>query len=144
MRSTLAQNNDQCKYSLCALLQDAGDSTASCQNANRKERSQIQALESRSAAATQPDYLQRIEGVGPKISRLLQDAGITTFSQLVATPVSRLRQILADADLSALAAPTTWSEQAKFAAEGDWAGLGVLQDKLKGGRRLRAAPLIGL
>jgi predicted flap endonuclease-1-like 5' DNA nuclease len=100
-----------------------------------ERESQIQALESRSVEVIQPDNLQRIEGIGPKISKLLQNAGIMTFSQLAATPVNRLRQILADADLSALADPTTWPEQAKLAAEGDWAGLEALQDELKGGRR---------
>lgn len=100
---------------------------------------QIQTLKSRTVEAaapvTEPDNLKRVEGIGPKISQLLQDAGIMTFAQLAATDVSRLRQILEDADLSALADPTTWPEQAKLAAEDDWAALQVLQDELKGGRR---------
>lgn len=83
-----------------------------------------------------PDDLTRIEGIGPKISGLLQAAGITTFAQLAATDVSRLKQILAEADLAALANPTTWPEQAGLAAAGKWDALETLQDELKGGRRV--------
>jgi predicted flap endonuclease-1-like 5' DNA nuclease len=90
------------------------------------------------AAAPAPpvgDDLKRIEGIGPKISGLLKDAGITTFIQLADTEVSRLEQILEAADLR-LANPETWPEQAKLAAAGDWDTLAQLQEDLKGGRRI--------
>ena len=83
-----------------------------------------------------PDDLTRIEGIGPKISGLLQAAGITTFAQLAATDVSRLKQIIAEAGLTALADPTTWPEQASLAAAGQWDALETLQEGLKGGRRM--------
>lgn len=88
------------------------------------------------AEGREADDLQVIEGIGPKISGLLQAAGITTFAQLAATDVSRLREILAQAGLSALADPTTWPEQASLAAAGKWDELQALQDALKGGRRV--------
>lgn len=94
------------------------------------------AAPSRVAEAPTPDDLTRIEGIGPKISSLLQGAGITTFVQLAATDMSRLKQILTEADLIALADPTTWPEQARLAAAGDWDALETLQDELKGGRRV--------
>lgn len=81
-----------------------------------------------------PDDLTRIEGIGPKISSLLKDAGITTFSQLAATETSRLEEILQEAKLR-LADPETWPEQAGLAATGEWEALQVLQNELKGGRR---------
>jgi predicted flap endonuclease-1-like 5' DNA nuclease len=81
------------------------------------------------------DNLKRIEGIGPKISRVLNDAGITNFPQLAATDVSRLEQILLDAGMT-LAHPDTWPEQAKLAAAGEWKALEVLQDELQGGRRV--------
>jgi len=81
------------------------------------------------------DNLTRIEGIGPKISSLLQATGITTFSQLAATEASRLEEILQEAKLS-LANPGSWPEQAKLAAAGEWDALEVLQDGLKGGRRV--------
>ncbi len=89
------------------------------------------------SAAPQPDDLKLIEGIGPKISGVLQAAGITTFAQLAGTEVERLKQILAEADpnLLRLADPTTWPEQAKLAAQGEWEALQKLQGGLKGGRR---------
>ncbi len=81
------------------------------------------------------DDLKRIEGIGPKISSVLQDAGIATYSQLAATDVDRLRQILTDSGIR-LANPDTWPEQAHLAAAGDWDALNNLQGQLKGGRRV--------
>ena len=89
-----------------------------------------------SVKSSKPDDLKRIEGIGPKISALLQEAGIVTFVQLAATDVGRLEQILAQARLSALADPSTWPEQARLAAAADWDALDALQEKLKGGRRI--------
>ncbi len=88
------------------------------------------------AIPPEPDDLKRIEGIGPKISSLLQEAGITTFAQLAATDVDRLKEIIAEAGLTALADPTTWPEQARLAAAGKWDELKALQDELKGGRRV--------
>jgi NADH-quinone oxidoreductase subunit I len=85
---------------------------------------------------TKLDDLTRIEGIGPKIAALFQEAGIITFAHLAATEVSKLKQILADAGPQfQLADPSTWPEQAKLAATGKWKELEALQDKLKGGRR---------
>jgi hypothetical protein len=86
--------------------------------------------------APQPDDLKRVEGIGPKISGVLQAAGITTFAQLADTDVDRLKQVLEEADpnLLRLADPTTWPQQARLAADGDWETLEKLQDELKGGR----------
>jgi predicted flap endonuclease-1-like 5' DNA nuclease len=68
----------------------------------------------RAAEALAPDDLQRIEGIGPKISGLLQAAGITTFAQLTASDVGRLEQIVREAGIT-IADPTTWPEQARLA-----------------------------
>jgi predicted flap endonuclease-1-like 5' DNA nuclease len=86
------------------------------------------------AAPSKPDNLTRIEGIGPKIAGLLQEANIATFDQLAAAEVSRLEEILEAADLHMID-PTTWPEQASLAASGEWETLQALQDLLKGGRR---------
>lgn len=86
------------------------------------------------AAPPKPDNLTRIEGIGPKIASLLQEANIATFDQLAAAEVSRLEEILEAADLPMID-PTTWPEQASLAASGEWETLEALQDLLKGGRR---------
>lgn len=83
-----------------------------------------------------PDDLKRIEGIGPKLSAILQAAGITTFAQLAQTDVERLQDILSQAGITQISDPTTWPEQARLAAAGDWAGLEALQARLKGGRRV--------
>ncbi len=85
--------------------------------------------------APSADDLTRIEGIGPKISGVLQEAGIPTFTQLANTEVNRLKEILKEANLR-LADPSTWPEQAKLAAAGEWEALETLQDNLKGGRRV--------
>lgn len=81
------------------------------------------------------DDLTRIEGIGPKISEVLQAAGITGYAQLALTDVDRLKQILAEAGIR-IADPGTWPEQARLAAAGDWEGLKGLQGGLKAGRRV--------
>ncbi len=83
-----------------------------------------------------PDDLKRIEGIGPKISSLLQAAGIMTFAQLADADVARLEQIVEDAGIGRIANPSTWPEQAALAAAGKWDELETLQDDLKGGRRV--------
>jgi predicted flap endonuclease-1-like 5' DNA nuclease len=80
------------------------------------------------------DDLARIEGVGPKISAILNQAGIMTFAQLAETPASRLQQIMAEAGLR-LARPDTWPEQAVLAAAGKWVQLAEMQNQLNAGRR---------
>ena len=83
------------------------------------------------------DELERIGGIGPKISSVLQAAGITTFATLAATDVSRLEEVLEAESprLLRLANPATWPEQAQLAAAGDWEGLKALQSTLKSGRK---------
>ncbi len=84
----------------------------------------------------EPSDLKRVEGIGPKISSILQENGILTFEQLAATDADHVRQILMDAGLRRLADPTTWPEQAGLAAAGKWDELEKLQDELQGGRRV--------
>ncbi len=83
-----------------------------------------------------PDDLTRIEGIGPKTSQILRDHGIVTFRELAGSPVDGLKEILAKAAHGKLAHPDTWPEQAALAADLKWAELKVLQDRLKGGRRV--------
>lgn len=86
-------------------------------------------------APAKPDDLTIIEGIGPKISALLVRSGIRTYAQLAAADVARLRQILLEVGYR-VNDPTTWPEQGRLAAAGDWDHLKALQDELKGGRRV--------
>jgi predicted flap endonuclease-1-like 5' DNA nuclease len=93
------------------------------------------ALEAALASATVGDDLTRIEGIGPKIQGLLNDAGIRTWGQLATTPADRLKNILHLAgEKFQMHDPSSWPDQAKLAAEGRWEELDELQDILQGGR----------
>jgi predicted flap endonuclease-1-like 5' DNA nuclease len=83
------------------------------------------------------DDLQRIEGIGPRIAGVLQEAGITTFARLAEMQPGQIEEVLAKADprLARLARPETWPEQAALATEDQWEALEALQNDLKGGRR---------
>lgn len=83
----------------------------------------------------QPDDLKKIEGIGPKISRILQEAGILTYAQLADTSVATLEKIVREDAGIKIAFPDTWPEQSALAAQGDWETLATLQDNLKGGRK---------
>lgn len=84
-------------------------------------------------AGVSPDDLEIIEGIGPKISVVLKQAGISNFAQLAKEEPAHLKQILEMAGLR-LADPTSWPDQAKLATAGDQEGLKALQEQLKGGR----------
>jgi len=85
--------------------------------------------------AAPPDDLTIIEGIGPRINDILHRRGVTTFRQLNEMDMNELERILAAENLG-IADPTSWSEQARLAANGDWEGLQRYQDQLKGGRRV--------
>lgn len=87
------------------------------------------------AAATSGDDLKKVEGIGPKIESLLNDAGIFTFAELAVADVEKIREILeAAGNRYKVHDPGTWPTQAKLAAEGNWDELQKLQDELKGGK----------
>ncbi|MBW6492193.1 MAG: hypothetical protein K0B15_13480 [Lentimicrobium sp.] len=80
--------------------------------------------------------LKLVEGIGPKIEELFHKAGIHTWAQLAASETSKLKQILdAGGEQFRLHDPSSWPQQAKFAASGLWKELKELQDKMQGGRR---------
>lgn len=75
--------------------------------------------------------LKVIEGVGPKIERLLKKSAILTWSDLAKTKLRPLRAILKKAGNNfVLADPKTWAAQARLASRGQWRRLKTLQDKL--------------
>ena len=81
------------------------------------------------------DKLTKIEGIGPKIEKLLKAAGVVTFADLAKAPQKTLKAVLAEAGSRyKMHDPTTWPKQAKLAATAKWDELKTLQDELKGGR----------
>lgn len=80
-----------------------------------------------------PDDLTILEGIGPKVASVLNEAGIVSFAQLATANPEQVREVLKKAGLQMLD-PQGWIEQARLAAQGDWEGLKRLQSELKGGR----------
>lgn len=81
-----------------------------------------------------PDDLTRIEGIGPKVAKVLNEAGIRTFADLANAKATDVQEKLRAAGLQMMN-PEGWIEQAALAAKGDWAALEKLQGELKGGRK---------
>ena len=84
------------------------------------------------------DDLALVEGIGPKIAETLNNNGIKTFAQLASTPADKVKEILA-ANSLASHDPTTWGQQAKMAADGEWDALKKWQDELDGGKVVAAS-----
>lgn len=80
-----------------------------------------------------PDDLTLIEGIGPKLSAILDEAGIATFAQLARTTPQDIQSILRAAG-HRIADPTSWPDQARLLAAGDSEGFQALTARLKGGR----------
>lgn len=81
------------------------------------------------------DDLKIVEGVGPKIAGLLNDAGINTWEELAEAPTEKVQQVLDDAGPRyRMHDPATWSKQARLAADQKWEELVTYQDNLKGGK----------
>jgi predicted flap endonuclease-1-like 5' DNA nuclease len=89
------------------------------------------------AAATdiKPDDLKIVEGIGPKIEGILNNAGIMTFRQLAAASIEQLKELLlAAGNRYKIHDPSTWARQAQLAHEGKWEELKIWQDELNGGK----------
>lgn len=81
------------------------------------------------------DDLKVVEGIGPKIEKLLKDAGINTWEKLSESDADDIQKILdAAGSKFKLSTPKTWPQQAKLAHEEKWEELDEYQDFLNGGR----------
>jgi large subunit ribosomal protein L21 len=88
-------------------------------------------------ASGEADDLTKIEGIGPKIAEILQEASISTFAELAQTTPEKIKELLTAAgNRFASHDPDTWPEQAQMAADGKWDELNKWQDELDGGRRV--------
>jgi predicted flap endonuclease-1-like 5' DNA nuclease len=93
------------------------------------------AAASAGGAPVEKDDLKRIEGIGPRIEKMLNDDQIFTWAELAGAPVERLKGLLRrGGDRYRMHDPKSWPDQAKLAAEGRWEELKEFQDVLQGGR----------
>ncbi len=88
--------------------------------------------------AKKDNIKKHIEGIGPKIEKLLAERDITTFEGLANADKKVLKEILeAAGPRFKMHDPATWSEQAKLAANEEWEKLEKLKEELKGGKRVK-------
>jgi len=82
------------------------------------------------------DDLTTLEGIGPKVAKVLNESGIYSFADLGKANADDVQKVLDAAGLQMMN-PEGWIDQAKLAEKGDMEGLKKLQDELKGGRKAK-------
>ena len=92
---------------------------------NEKQRATAKpaAPRTEAAPAAPPDDLTQINGIGPRISTILNEGGITTYADLQRANTGELRQIIAVGGALPPSSLESWPTQASYAARGDWSGL---------------------
>ena len=95
-------------------------------------------VEKQAESGKEADDLAKIEGIGPKVVKVLNEAGISTFADLAGAKAATVQKALDAAGLQMMD-PKGWISQAKLAAKGDWDGFEKLQGELKGGRKTKSA-----
>lgn len=87
------------------------------------------------AAPTKKDDLKIVEGIGPKIEELFNNAGIYSFAELADTSAEKMKAILdAAGPRFQIHNPATWADQAALARDGKWDELKKWQDELYKGK----------
>lgn len=83
------------------------------------------------------DDLKIVEGIGPKIETLLNEAGVVSWADLAQADVEQLSKVLADAGSRyAVHDPATWPKQASLCVAQQWDELQAYQDALDGGKEV--------
>lgn len=86
-------------------------------------------------ARIKKDDLKIVEGIGPKIEELFNNAGIYSFDELANTPVDKLKEILDEGGSRfQMHDPSTWPQQGALARDGKWEELKKWQEELNKGR----------
>ena len=79
--------------------------------------------------------LKIIEGIGPKIESLFQEAGFSSWQQLAQASVEDCQEVLKKGgDRFRMHDPASWPIQAKMAHENKWEELAKWQEEHKAGR----------
>jgi enamine deaminase RidA (YjgF/YER057c/UK114 family) len=104
--------------------------------ADKGKKNETVARAAKSVKSKARDDLEVIEGIGPKIAKILTTAGIATYDALAAAQPAAIKKLLERAGPRfSLADPGTWAEQARLLARGEMAAFEKLAARLKGGVR---------
>ena len=111
-----------------ALAEKRGEAgNAAAASASRaQDKSQMESQSSQGTAtadALEADDLTKINGIGKVFRDILHDAGIKTFDQLANSSREALIGLIVAAGKVPPSGLETWSQQADYAAQGDWDGL---------------------
>ncbi len=87
------------------------------------------AAKSKPAKAAAADDLTQLNGIGPRISSILSDGGVTTYDELQHTDPADLRKIIAQGGALPPSSLDTWPTQASYAVRGDWSGLATYNSR---------------
>lgn len=110
-------------------VEDQKEDTASANDEAASEK------ETSSDDTESTDDLSKVEGIGPKTSEKLTEAGISSFRDLASASQVQINEILENAGSHYTHLdPSTWPKQANMLAEGNVEDLKNYQDKLDGGR----------
>lgn len=81
------------------------------------------------------DDLKKLEGIGPKLEKVLNSAGIQNYEQLAAMTPDAIKPLLEAAGSQfRMHDPKSWPYQAELAAKGEWERLQEYQNLLIGGQ----------
>lgn len=93
-----------------------------------------------SKSGVKPDNFKRLDGIGPKIAKLLENKGLLTYQQLSEMDVKQLTDLFQKEGVRIRQTdPAYWTKQAKLAAEGKWDDIKKLQQKQKSKRTGKVA-----
>ena len=132
-KDKIADLKDRCN-TLEAQLDECRNDFKSTRNQTQPETTKPEKITTTKEPAHKDD-LKKIEGIGPKIEKLLYAAGIYTYDDLAKTEVTVIQAILDKAGPNFRTHnPESWPYQAKLAAEGKWDELKKWQDEHQAGR----------
>lgn len=104
------------------VAEGRGEHTDIAENMTEAASPQVSQQEVAAAPPATANDLTVIDGIGPKSAAALRAAGIDSFQKLANTPEAQLIEILRAAKVRIVGSPSTWGQQAAYAAQGDWEG----------------------
>ena len=104
--------------------------------ASRKNTTRAQPDRKTKPSNHSTDDLKIIEGIGPKVAKILNQAGYVSFTDLASSKPAEVDKVLDIAGLQMMDS-AGWIQQAKLAAKGEMEKLAKLQKELKGGRKIK-------
>lgn len=133
----LQEDLDACKGKLTtgSTMANVGDGLAATSMAPETPKETLNLFDAAAAKnamgkAIKQDDLKIVEGIGPKISGMFNEAGIKTWKDLSEISVADCRKILAGGgNRYKVHDPASWPMQAKMCYEGKWKELAKWQDK---------------